>query len=199
MKIKAGETLIIATHNQHKLDEIKTLLSPYALNIDSSGNINIEEPDETEDTFSGNALLKARYTASRTGHIALADDSGLSVPALDGLPGVHSALWGGPDRDFAMACEKVNYLLGDKPRKSYFVCVLAVVWPDGSAKIFKGQSHGTLVWPLRGKLGFGYDSMFVPKGDTRTYAEMTESEKSQTSHRAKAFNLFKKSVLEPIL
>lgn len=195
MKLKVGDTVILATHNVGKLKEIQTLLSPYGLNIDSAGNLDIEEPAETENTFAGNALLKAEYTATRTGHVSLADDSGLVVHSLDGLPGVYSARWGGADRDFSMACEKVNRLLGDKPRDATFVCVLAVVWPDGTSKIFKGQSHGQLVWPTRGERGFGYDSMFVPRGDTRTYAQMTPIEKTQTSHRAQAFQLFKKSLL----
>ncbi len=195
MKLKVGDTLILATHNSGKLKEIQALLSPYRLNIDSSGNLGIEEPEETENTFAGNALLKAEYTATRTGHVSLADDSGLAVHSLDGLPGVYSALWGGPDRDFSMACDKVNRLLGGKPRDATFVCVLAVVWPDGTSKIFKGQSNGQLVWPTRGESGFGYDSMFVPKGDTRTYAQMTPIEKTQTSHRTRAFQLFKKSLL----
>ncbi len=195
MKLRIGDTLILATHNTGKLKEIQTLLSSCGLNIDSSGNLDIEEPEETEDTFAGNALLKARYTATRTGHVSLADDSGLVIPSLNGLPGIYSARWGGPERDFAMACDKVNHLLEDKPRDAYFVCVLAVVWPDGTDKIFKGQSHGQLVWPTRGESGFGYDSMFVPTGDTRTYAQMTPLEKSQTSHRTQAFQLFKKSLL----
>ena len=195
MKLKVGDTLILATHNPGKLKEIQTLLFPYGLNINSAGNLDIEEPEETEDTFVGNALLKAEYTATRTGHASLADDSGLMVHSLNGLPGVYSALWGGPERDFSMACDKVNSLLEDKPRDATFVCVLAVVWPDGTSRVFKGQSHGQLVWPTRGESGFGYDSMFVPTGDTRTYAQMTPTEKTQTSHRARAFKLFKESLL----
>ncbi len=199
MKLKIDDTLVIATHNHSKLEEIKVLLEPYQLNIKSSESLDVAEPDETETTFAGNALLKARYTANKTGYVSLADDSGLSVPALDGMPGIYSARWGGPERDFQMACEKVNHRLGDKPRKAYFICVLAVVWPDGSAKIFKGQTQGQLVWPTRGEKKFGYDSMFVPNGDTRTYGEMTIAEKSLTSHRTKAFALFKRSLLPMIL
>lgn len=195
MKLKIGDTLILATHNPGKLKEIQTLLSPYGLNVDSSGKLGLEEPEETESTFAGNALLKAHYTATRTGHIALADDSGLSVPALDGLPGIYSARWGGPERNFSMACDKIHRLLEDKPRDAEFVCVLAIAWPDGTSKIFKGQSHGQLVWPTRGEGGFGYDSMFVPSGDTRTYAQMTSAEKAKTSHRARAFQLFEDSLL----
>ena len=117
------------------------------------------------------------------------------MPALDGMPGIYSARWAGPERDFAIAHKKINDLLDDKPRDAYFTCVLAVVWPDGSSKIFEGQSHGQLVWPTRGDGGFGYDSMFVPCGDTRTYAQMTRIEKSKLSHRAKAFKLFQETLL----
>ncbi len=195
MRLKAGDTLILATHNQGKLEEIQTLLSPYSLLINSSGNLNIEEPEETEDTFEGNALLKARYTVDKTRHISLADDSGLVVPALDGLPGIYSARWAGPDRDFAIAREKIHTLLGDEPRNAYFVCVLVVAWPDGTSKVFKAESHGTLTWPARGENGFGYDPIFVPLGDTRTYAQMTKSEKFRTSARAKAFKLFENEML----
>lgn len=195
MKLKRGDTLILASHNQGKLEEFKTLLSLYDLNINSSGNLGIEEPEETENTFEGNALLKAKYTAEKTGHISIADDSGLVVPALDGMPGIYSARWAGPERDFAIAHKKINDLLDDKPRDAYFTCLLAVVWPYGSSKIFEGQSHGQLVWPTRGDGGFGYDSMFVPSGDTRTYAQMTRVEKSKSSHRAKAFKLFQETFL----
>ena len=196
MKLKVGDTLILATHNSGKLKEIQHMLSPYGLNIDSSGSLDIEEPEETESTFAGNALLKARYTATKTGYVSLADDSGLVVPSLDGLPGIYSARWGGAERDFTMACEKVNSLLEDKPRDAYFVCVLAIAWPDGTERTFEGQSHGQLIWPTQGKSGFGYDSMFVPSGDTRTYAQMTPLKKAQISHRTKAFKLFKESLLE---
>ncbi|MCX7352220.1 MAG: RdgB/HAM1 family non-canonical purine NTP pyrophosphatase [Proteobacteria bacterium] len=195
LKLKRGDTLILATHNQGKLEEFKTLLSLYDLNINSSGNLGIEEPEETENTFEGNALLKAKYTAEKTGHISLADDSGLVVPALDGMPGVYSARWAGPERDFAIAHKKINDLLENKPRDAYFTCVLAVALPDGSSKIFEGQSHGELVWPTRGDGGFGYDSMFVPAGDSRTYAQMTRIEKSKSSHRTKAFKLFQETLL----
>lgn len=198
LKLRAGDTLILATHNQGKLEEIQTLLSPYDLLINSSGNLNIEEPEETENTFEGNAFLKAKYTTNKTGHISLADDSGLVVPSLGGLPGIYSARWAGHDRDFVVAREKVHTLLEDKPRDACFVCVLAVAWPDGSSQIFKGESHGELVWPARGENGFGYDPIFVPSGDTRTYAQMTKNEKYQTSHRAKAFRLFEEEMLRKV-
>jgi XTP/dITP diphosphohydrolase len=195
LRLKAGDAIVLATHNQGKLEEIKTLLSPYGLHINSSGNLNIDEPEETENSFEGNALLKAKYTTNKTGHISLADDSGLVVPALDGMPGVYSARWAGAERNFDKACQKVHHLLGDKSREAYFECVLAVTWPDGLSKIFKGRSQGHLVWPTRGDNGFGYDSMFIPLGDTRTYAQMTKLEKTQTSHRANAFKLFEKLLL----
>lgn len=196
LQLKSGDTLILATHNAGKLEEIKTLLSPYGLHINSSGNLNIDEPEETDDTFEGNALLKAHYTAKKTNHISLADDSGLVVPVLDGMPGIYSARWAGPDRNFAAARQKVHNQLGNKPRDAYFVCVLAVAWPDGSSKIFKGESHGTLTWPARGDNGFGYDCMFIPLNDTRTYGEMTKVEKAQTSHRVKAFKVFEQALLK---
>lgn len=195
LRLKAGDTLILATHNQGKLEEIQTLLSSYSFIIESSGNLNLEEPEETENTFEGNALLKAKYTAKKTNHISLADDSGLVVPALDGMPGVYSARWGGAERNFSLACEKVHHLLENKPRDAYFECVLAIAWPDGFSKIFKGQSYGHLVWPARGENGFGYDSIFVPLDETRTYGEMTKPEKTKTSHRAKAFKLFEQALL----
>lgn len=195
MQLKAGDTLVLATHNQGKIEEIQTLLSPYGLLVKSSADLNLEEPEETESTLAGNALLKARYTTNETGHISLADDSGLVVPALDGMPGVYSARWAGTERNFDKACEKVHQLLGNKSREAYFECVLAVAWPDGLSKIFKGQSHGHLVWPTRGDNGFCYDSMFIPSGDIRTYAQMTKLEKAQTSHRADAFKLFEKVLL----
>lgn len=196
LQLKPGDALILATHNQGKLEEIQTLLSPYGFHINSSGNLNIDEPEETEDTFEGNALLKAKYTAQKTGYISLADDSGLVVPALDGLPGVYSARWAGPNRDFSVARNHVHTLLGDKPRNAYFVCVLALACPKGSFEIFKAESHGTLTWPAKGESVFGYDSMFIPLGDTRTYAEMDTFEKLSTSARAKAFKLFERELLE---
>ena len=195
LKLKTGDTLILATHNQGKLEEIQALLSPYGLNINSSGNLGIEEPEETENTFEGNALLKAKYTAVKTGQISLADDSGLVVPALDGMPGIYSARWAGPERNFAAAREKVHDLLEDKPRNAYFICVLAIALPDGSSKIFEGQSHGVLTWPAKGENGFGYDPIFIPSGDTRTHAQMTKSEKLRTSARAKAFKLLQETIL----
>lgn len=198
MQLKAGDTLILATHNLGKLEEIKTLLSPYGLLINHSGNLGLNDPEETEDTFEGNALLKAKYTANKTNHVSLADDSGLVVSSLNGMPGVYSARWAGDDRNFSNACEKIHLLLKDKPRDAYFECVLAVAWPNGATMTFKGQSHGHLIWPIRGENGFGYDPMFVPLGDTRTYGEMTKPEKLTTSARAKAFKMFEQELLVKI-
>ncbi len=195
MKLKSGDTLILATHNPGKLSEISALLSPYGLLIGSSGNLGLEEPEETEDTFSGNALLKARFVSSKTGHIALADDSGLVVPALNGQPGVYSARWGGIEKNQQLANKKVIDLLQDKPRNAHFVCFLAIVWPNGDEMTFEGKSHGFLTWPERGELGFGFDPIFIPNGDSRTYGEMTKLEKSQTSHRSQAFAKFKDQLL----
>lgn len=196
MKLHAGDKLVIATHNQGKLREISELLGRFDLLFDSSGNLGLEEPEETEKTFKGNALLKARFVASSTGLIALADDSGLVVPALDGQPGVDTAYWGGSSRNYVLAMKKVHDLLDNKPRDAHFVCVLAIVWPDGKETLFEGKAFGTLTWPIRGNLGHGYDPMFIPKGDTRTYAEMNIHEKNQTSARGKAFELLKKELLD---
>ncbi len=194
MKLKAGDTIILATHNPGKLREITQALSPCGLSIDSAGNLGLADPEETEATFAGNALLKARHVVNQTGQIALADDSGLVVPSLDGLPGIHSARWGGPTRNHNIANAKVHTLLAAKPREAYFICVLAVVFPNGDACTFEGRCDGRLTWPTRGEMGFGYDGMFIPEGETRTFAEMTGAEKSTISHRTKAFELFKESL-----
>ncbi len=195
MKLKAGDKLVIASHNPGKLVEISALLSDYGLLFDSSGNLRLEEPEETEDTFTGNALLKARFVSLKTGLIAIADDSGLVVPALNGQPGVYSARWGGPEKNQHLANKKVIDSLEDKPRDAHFVCVLAVVWPNGDEITFEGKSHGSITWPERGELGFGFDPIFIPNGKSRTYGEMTKLEKSETSHRTKAFTKLKERLL----
>ena len=195
MKLYAGDKLIIASHNPGKLREISELLSGHDLLFDSAGNLGLDEPEETERTFQGNALLKARFVSSKTGLIALADDSGLVVPALDGQPGVDSAYWGGPERNHHLANKKVIDLLQDKPRDAHFVCVLAVVWPNGNEVTFEGKSYGSLTWPERGTLGFGFDPIFIPNAESRTYGEMTKFEKSQTSHRSMAFTKLKEELL----
>lgn len=196
MKLLAGDKLVIATHNQGKLKELTSFLSPYGLLVEIASNMGLDDPEETEESFIGNALLKARYVAKKTNTIAFADDSGLVVPALGGKPGIHTARWAGPSRDYPLAMKKVHDLLEDKPRDAYFVTVLAIVWPDGQELIFEGKTLGTLAWPIRGDFSYGYDPMFIPEGDNRTYAEMTLQEKTMTSARGKAFMLFKKALLD---
>lgn len=196
MRLKAGDKLVIATHNHGKLKELISFLAPYGLLVETASNLGLDDPKETEETFVGNALLKARYVAKKSGNVAFADDSGLVVPALDGKPGIHTARWAGPSRDYALAMQKIHDLLKSKPRDAHFVCVLAIVWPDGKETVFEGKAFGALTWPIRGNFGHGYDPMFIPEGDTRTYAEMNIYEKAQTSARGKAFALFKKELLD---
>ena len=192
------ETLVIATHNAGKLKEIGALLAPYGLNCISAGSLGLPEPAETGKTFTENALLKARAAAEGSGLPALADDSGLCVNALDSRPGVYTADWaerqwfeGKPGRDWYMAMGKVEgqlCALGcDVDRSCHFACVLAIAWPDGEHAIYEGRANGTLTWPPRGTMGFGYDPVFVPLGDTRTFAELDPDEKHKISHRADAF------------
>ncbi len=180
--------LVIATHNKGKVREIADLLRPYVAKFMSAGELGLPEPDETGTTFIDNAILKARAAALASGKCALADDSGFTVAALNGDPGLYSARWAGPDKDFNLAMVRVHNEMGDsKDRSASFICALALAWPDGHVETFEGQIEGDVVWPPRGDKGFGYDPMFVPKGDVRTYAEIELAEKYKTSHRAKAF------------
>jgi XTP/dITP diphosphohydrolase len=182
--------LVLATHNPGKVQEIVELLAPWHVGVVSSGELGLDEPEETGETFSDNALLKARAAAKATGLPALADDSGLCVHGLDGRPGVHTADWAtvdGKSRDFNRAMQRVQAELGANPdRSARFMSTLALVWPDGHEEVFEGWVEGTLVWPPRGTIGWGYDPMFMPKGDSRTYGEMPAEEKHATSHRARA-------------
>jgi len=193
-----SSTLVIATHNAGKLKEISALLEPYGVKCISAGSLGLPEPAETGITFVQNALLKARAAAEASGLVALADDSGLSVDALDGRPGVYTAdcaerQWfeGDPGRDWFMAMGKVEGMLQQKEanvdRSSAFHCVLALAWPDGEQAIYEGTAKGTLTWPPRGTLGFGYDPVFVPEGREQTFAELDPSDKHAISHRADAF------------
>ncbi len=182
------QELIIATHNKGKVREIAELLKPYISKFTSAGELNLPEPEETGNTFVENAILKARAAASASGKCALADDSGVSVTALNGEPGIYSARWAGPEKDFSLAMRKIHERLGDaKDRSAAFICVLALAWPDGHVETFEGKIEGDIIWPARGNKGFGYDPVFVPKGDTRTFAEIEAEEKHKVSHRAKAF------------
>ena len=182
----AGKRLLIASHNEGKVGEIAALLAPFGVEGVPAGDLGLAEPEETGDSFLANAELKAR-AALAAGLPALADDSGLAVAALDGAPGVYSARWGGPERDFARAMRLVQERLGPRPREAEFVAALALAWPDGHVERFEGRVRGRLVWPPRGTRGFGYDPMFQPDGHDMTFGEMAEAAKAEISHRARAF------------
>ncbi|MBO6758056.1 MAG: RdgB/HAM1 family non-canonical purine NTP pyrophosphatase [Roseibium sp.] len=201
--------LVVASHNKGKVREIIELLEPYGFDVVSAGELNLPEPEETGTTFEANAELKAVAAAKASGHPALADDSGFCVAALDGAPGIYSARWAGPDKDFAMAMRNVEEKLQEKgavdpaARRGGFVAVLCLAWPDGHTEVFRGEVEGEIVWPPRGEKGFGYDPMFRPDGHERTFGEMEPEEKhgwSRTqpalSHRARAFQAFAKACLE---
>lgn len=190
--------LVAATHNAGKVRELRALLAPHGFEIRSAGELGLAEPDETELTFSGNALIKARAAAEASGLPALSDDSGLEVEGLGGMPGVHSAIWAGEPRDFGRAMEKVRQELeevGATTDRARFVCALALVWPDGSAEVFEGEVKGRLVFPPRGDRGFGYDPIFIADGETETFGEMDPDRKHQMSHRADAFAKLKAAIL----
>jgi len=186
----AVKRLIVATHNAGKLIEINALLAPYAIEAVSAGDLGLNDPEETGKTFAANAAIKAHAAATATNLPALADDSGLAVTALKGAPGIYSARWAGPGKDFAAAMAKVEQGLKDAGAADYsakFVCTLCLAWPDGHEDFFTGEVHGTLSFPPRGEQGFGYDPIFVPDGYEKTFAEMDRSEKQTLSHRARAF------------
>jgi len=195
-----GGSLVIATHNDGKLKEISALLGPFGLQCISAGSLGLPEPPETGTTFVANALIKARAAAEASGLVALADDSGLTVSALDGQPGVYTADWaerqwfeGEPGRDWYMAMGKVEGRLQqlgpDTDRSAAFHCVLGIAWPDGEHAVYEGRCPGSLTWPPRGEMGFGYDPVFVPsaRDGSRTFAQIDPSEKHAISHRADAF------------
>jgi len=189
-----GPKLVIATHNDGKLREIRELLAPYGIECIGAAELDLPEPEETGVTFVDNAELKARASADLAGLPALADDSGLSIDALHGRPGIHSARWAEDEagtRDFhramARVWNEVEAAGPDAGHDAHFVCALSLAWPDGSIESFEGKVHGTLVWPPRGPNGFGYDPMFVANGDTRSFGEIEPAEKHAVSHRAAAF------------
>jgi XTP/dITP diphosphohydrolase len=183
-----SDRLVIASHNPGKVREIGELLAPFRIAVLAAAALGLPEPEETGATFVDNALLKARAAALGSGLPALADDSGLVVPALGGEPGIHSARWGGPGKDFALAMRTVEArLAGKDDRRAHFICTLALAWPDGSAEVFEGRVDGRLIWPPRGKRGFGYDPMFIANGYAITFGEMDPAEKHRISHRAVAF------------
>jgi XTP/dITP diphosphohydrolase len=182
-----GDRLVIASHNQGKIVEISALLAPFRIEAVSAASLGIPEPEETGDSFEANAALKARVAAEASGLPALADDSGLVVPALRDAPGIYSARWAGATKDFRMAMKRVHRELADRDRRARFVAVLALGWPDDRMELFRGEVDGGLVWPPRGERGFGYDPMFVPEGGVETFGEMEPGEKHKISHRARAF------------
>ena len=192
--------LVIATHNTGKLAEMRELLAVYGVDAISAGELQLSEPEETGTTFRANARIKAEAAAKASNMPAFADDSGLAVDALDGGPGIHSARWAGPDKDFRFAMNKIQSLLVERGaktaerRRGHFVSALCVAWPDGHVEEFEAAVDGTVVWPPRGTLGFGYDPLFLPDGQTRTFGEMPSEEKHGLpphgrglSHRARAF------------
>jgi len=191
----SGSGLVLASHNPGKVVEIRELLAPFAIAVHSAGELDLAEPEETGSTFRANAELKAlaAATANRSGLPALADDSGLAVDALAGAPGIYSARWAGPNKDFSLAMAEVERRLQavgavrPEQRRARFVAVLSLAWPDGHCESFQGEVEGQLVWPARGQKGFGYDPMFLPEGGRLTFGEMEPNAKHAISHRARAF------------
>ena len=185
--------IVLASHNAGKLKEIRELLQPFGTKCISAQDLGLNEPKETEDSFAGNARIKAHFAAKQSGLPALSDDSGITVDGLDGAPGVYTADWAETKngRDFAMAMRRVWDMLNDRgvtaPRLAQFRCTLCLAWPDGHDEVFEGISHGSLTWPMRGEFGFGFDPMFVPVGHQQTFAEMTPEERLPLTHRSDAF------------
>ncbi|KIC18225.1 MULTISPECIES: RdgB/HAM1 family non-canonical purine NTP pyrophosphatase [unclassified Leisingera] len=194
-KLEGGK-LLVATHNKGKLNEISEILAPFGVQVVGAGEMNLPEPEETEDTFVGNARIKAHAAATATGLPALSDDSGITIDALNGAPGVYTADWAETPngRDFKLAMTRANDELtaagASAPRTAQFRCTLVIAWPDGHDEVFEGVMPGQLVWPIRGEHGFGYDPMFQPDGFDITCAEMDPAEKNKISHRGKAVAQF---------
>lgn len=201
-KLKAGDRLVVASHNPGKVREIRDLLAPYGVEAVSAQELDLPEPVETGKTFIANAELKARAAVKSSGLPALADDSGLEVAALDGAPGIYSARWAGEEKDFEVAMGRVEVALAEADartpdrRGANFTCALTLATPDGACHTFEGKVFGTLVWPPRGDRGFGYDPIFLPEGGSETFGEMEGHEKHGQSHRARAFELFREACLD---
>jgi XTP/dITP diphosphohydrolase len=201
-RLKRGDRLVVASHNPGKVWEINKLLAPYGLQAVSAKDLGLTEPAETETTFEGNARLKALVAAKGSGLPALADDSGIEIDALDGAPGVYTADWAGPGRDFGIAMQRVHDELQERrawrgePLCANFTSVLCLAWPDGASEVFEGKVYGHVVWPPRGSNGFGYDPIFVADGQTLTFGEMEPADKYAISHRTRAFDVFKRTCLE---
>lgn len=192
MNLFSNQPLLLATHNKGKLVEISALLAPLGIKVMSASEAGVDEPEETGDSFIANAELKARYSTQCTGNIALSDDSGLVVPAIGGMPGIYSARWAGPNKDWLSAFERIRTGLveatgSDQGAEAYFMCVLCLCMPDGRVFHFEGRLDGSLTFPPRGENGFGYDPIFVPAGYAVTFAEMHNDMKNTISHRARAF------------
>jgi len=194
--LACGDTLLIATHNAGKMQEFAALLADAGITVVSATSHDLPEPEETADTFAGNAEIKARAAAEATGLPALADDSGFCVGALEGRPGVYSARWGGPMRDFDAAMARVHIEMGEtSDRTAWFEADLCLAWPDGTVRHFTGRCDGAVCWPPRGTHGHGYDPIFVPDGESRSFAEMTGPEKNAISHRGRALAAFRAACL----
>jgi XTP/dITP diphosphohydrolase len=187
-RLSRGDRLVLASHNQGKLRELVAMLAPHGIDVLPAASLNLPEPAETEPDFAGNARLKALAAAQAAKLPALADDSGFCVAALRGAPGVQSARWAGPAKDFSHAMARVHAEAGDAPdHRAWFVSVLCLAWPDGHTETVEGRVDGDYIWPPRGEKGFGYDPMFIPEGGHETYGEMDQPTKAATSHRARAF------------
>jgi len=203
-QLETGSRLVVASHNPGKVWEIKQLIAPYGLDAVSASDLGLAEPEETADSFVGNALLKARAAAEASGLPALADDSGLEIELLGGAPGIYSARWAGPGKDFGVAMQRVHDTLEEKgawnglPPRANFISVLCLAWPSGEHRAFEGRVYGTLHWPPRGGNGFGYDPIFVPDGERLTFGEMEPAAKYAISHRTRAFEAFKRDCLEKV-
>ena len=198
LRLIKGMRIVAATHNPGKVPEIAALLDGN-YEIVTAGALNLPEPDETETTFAGNAILKARHAAQLSGEVCLADDSGMSVAALDGAPGIFSARWAGPGKDFSLAMRKVEERLeevGATDRSAWFTSALAVAWPDGPCVVVEGRIDGTLTFPPRGTRGFGYDPVFIPEGFAQTFGELEPAAKDAMSHRARAFAKLKAALID---
>lgn len=197
LNLEPGTRLVVATHNPGKARELAEILEG-RFELVAAGELGLSEPDETETTFVGNALLKARAAADAAGMIALADDSGLSVKALDGAPGIFSARWAGPEKDFGLAMRKVEERLEEVAAddvSAWFTCALAVAWPHGPAVVVEGRVDGALTFPPRGDKGFGYDAIFLPEGHHLTFGQMAPVAKDAMSHRTRAFAKLKAALL----
>jgi XTP/dITP diphosphohydrolase len=201
-RLERGARLVVASHNPGKVREISELIEPYGMEATSSAGLGLAEPDEVETTFAGNARLKAVAAAEAAGLPALADDSGLEVEVLGGAPGIHSARWAGPRKDFAVAMQRVRDEIEARggwtppgPRAN-FTCALCLSWPGGEVQVFEGKVFGRLVWPPRGNRGFGYDPIFLADGESLTFGEMEPDAKHAISHRARAFALFVRACLD---